>query len=568
MLKSILDKGDSFRKVEIYLSRDFLGTITWAQIASQLDVFQRKVNDEEENMTLVSLAGDNHAITQEIETSINTYLLRNKGAVSDFNLIKDIVERNSDALSAEVESQTAMPLYLGLIGTVAGIVLGLASLALQGQNLGDPSCIMALMIGVAFAMIASGTGVLFTSLGIWKSKQCSAVLEANKNKFYTWIQTELLPVLSNSTVSTLTLLERNLTHFNSTFSRTVAKLEGNLSKVGDVYGTQIELLEKLEKIDVLKMATANVKILETLTRSIGKLDNFARYLEETTDYLKAVRALNGKMDQHLERTRALETISDFYKKQMGEIELRGNAIKSVVTDVDEVIKKALADLKDHTQSGLEGLRVVYTRQQEVLARLADEQKDHIPDNLKKLDAMISLTPELMKMPEVVAALSRNSKVQAKATDELANLVRELVSTLPVAAGKGSVGTSFLSETCEGFRILYDRVSALYSTKKKRKIELTQNEKGCDTLPLQSSRSNEGTDNQRHSTPEIADVQFSEPLKIDGIPLTELNEMVNKYLSEPTEMVSVHSSEPAEITKARQTRLADAPLSKPVSKSKA
>lgn len=431
ILKSILSNSNCFKKEEIFLPKESLSLVTWPEIISKFGIYTQHVNPDEEKVTVICLADAGNPITQEIETSIDTYLLRNKGAVSDFNLIKDIVERNCDALATEVESQTAMPLYLGLIGTVAGIVLGLASLALQGQNLGDPSCIMALMAGVAFAMIASGAGVLFTSLSIWKNKQCSATLEANKNKFYTWIQTELLPVLSSSTVSTLALLERNLTHFNATFSRTVTQLDKKLSNVGNLYGNQIKLLEKLEKIDVLKMATANVTILETLTRSVGKLDNFARYLEETTDYLKAVKELNGKIDEHLARTEALETISDFYKNQMGEIELRQNVVKSVATGVDEVVKKALADLKEHTQSGLEGLQLVYTKQQEVLNVLANEQGDHIPNTLKKLEAVISLTQELLRMPAIVAELSKNAQIQTKATNELANAVRKLASNRPL-----------------------------------------------------------------------------------------------------------------------------------------
>lgn len=482
ILKNILSNSNCFKKEEIYLSKESLSLITWPEIVGKFGIYTQHVNPDEENVTVITLADGANPITQEIETSIDTYLLRNKGAVSDFNLIKDIVERNCDALATEVESQTAMPLYLGLIGTVAGIVLGLGSLALQGQNLGDPSCIMALMAGVAFAMIASGTGVLFTSLSIWKNKQCSATLEANKNKFYTWIQTELLPVLSSSTVSTLALLERNLTNFNATFSRTVSKLDKKLSNVGDLYGNQIELLEKLEKIDVLKMATANVTILETLTRSVGKLDNFARYLEETTEYLNTVKELSGKIDEHLTRTEALETISDFYKNQMGEIELRQNAVKSVATGADEVIKKALADLKDHTQSGLEGLQLVYTKQQEVLNVLANEQGNHIPNTLKKLEAIVSLTQELLSMPRIVSELSQNAQIQTKATNELASAIRKLASNRPSASNRnGSSPNELFSKIRSWLLAAYERILEMYRAKKKNELTTTQNLERMRTL---------------------------------------------------------------------------------------
>lgn len=368
---------------------------------------------------------DNNPITAEIEESINSYLERNKGAVSDFNLIKDIVERNCDSLTTEVESQTSMPLYIGLIGTVAGIVLGLTSLALKGEDLGDPSCIMALMVGVAFAMIASGMGVLFTSMSIWKNKKCSATLENQKNKFYTWIQTELLPVLSNSTVSTLSLLERNLTNFNNSFSKIVKQLDEKLTGVGDLYSSQIELLDRIEKIDIHKMATANIKILETVTRSADKLENFAKYMEQTTDYLSAVKELNEKIDDHLERTEALATISDFYQHQMDEIQLRQNAIKTVATNVDDTVKKAFADLANNTQSGLQGLQTVYTKQTELMTRLANEEANTLQSTIKKLDAVIILSKELQQMPKIVGELSRNAIIQSQATSNLATAVAKL-----------------------------------------------------------------------------------------------------------------------------------------------
>jgi len=388
-------------------------------------------SDDEESVNGIIITEDEHGIkynnpvTEEIEQSITTYLRKNKGAVSDFSLIKDIVERNCDTEVAEVEAQTSMPLYIGLIGTVAGIVLGLSSLALRGENLGDPSCIMSLMVGVAFAMIASGMGVVFTSLSIWKNKKCGVVLEGNKNKFYTWIQTELLPVLSSSTVSTLSLLERNLTNFNNSFAKIVKQLDEKLTDVGDLYGSQIELLDRIEKIDIHKMATANVKILETLTRSADKLENFAQYMDRTTEYLSAVKELNEKIDEHLERTEALAVISDFYKKQMDEIQLRQNAIKTVAIKVDDTMKKTFADLENNTKEGLQGLQAVYTKQTEMMEELANRQGNTLDDTIKKLNAMIILSKELQQMPKTVRELSSNAMLQSKATEDLAKAVAKL-----------------------------------------------------------------------------------------------------------------------------------------------
>ena len=46
------------------------------------------------NISLIDYKRYQNDTLNDILTSVNGYLLRNKGAVSDFNLVKDIVDRN------------------------------------------------------------------------------------------------------------------------------------------------------------------------------------------------------------------------------------------------------------------------------------------------------------------------------------------------------------------------------------------------------------------------------------------------------------------------------------------
>lgn len=68
----------------------------------------------------------------KIINSINNYLLKNKGGTSDYHLMKDIVERNCDAKENEIDTQIPTPLYLGLMGTILGIFLGVLFLISTG----------------------------------------------------------------------------------------------------------------------------------------------------------------------------------------------------------------------------------------------------------------------------------------------------------------------------------------------------------------------------------------------------------------------------------------------------
>jgi len=73
-------------------------------------------------VNLVSPGKSTNTVFDNILFYINVYLLRNTGAAADFNLIKDITERNLDAEEEGIGHSIAVPLYLGLMGTMVGIV--------------------------------------------------------------------------------------------------------------------------------------------------------------------------------------------------------------------------------------------------------------------------------------------------------------------------------------------------------------------------------------------------------------------------------------------------------------
>lgn len=378
--------------------------------------------NEQEDVTVIRYrVEDKDKISKNIEDSINTYLGKNKGAVSDFNLIKDIVERNCDTLEAEIASQTPLPLYLGLMGTVAGIILGLFAITVSGGFSNIEKVIEILMSDVAIAMIASFAGIGFTTLTLWMSKRCKVVLESNKNHFYTWIQTNLLPVISRSAVSAITLLQQNLTRFNESFTGTVDRLEEKLGDVGDVYESQLEILEKIEAIDVNKMASANVRILAALDGTLGDLKSFSQYIGNVTEYLTAVRDLNGKLDEHLERTETLAVVSDFYRKQMKEIGLRQDAIRSAVLSVDDVMKSALASLRSNSEEGLRSMQEAFVGQMMAMQEMISRQTEALGKQMNQMPQIVQKFEEISAIPSKIEKLiERIEKSNAKLLNQVSS----------------------------------------------------------------------------------------------------------------------------------------------------
>lgn len=69
--------------------------------------------------------GAGNSIFESIKNSINKYLEKNAGSVIDFGLLKDAVDRHCDSVENDIATQTPIPLYWGLAGTMAGVILGL-----------------------------------------------------------------------------------------------------------------------------------------------------------------------------------------------------------------------------------------------------------------------------------------------------------------------------------------------------------------------------------------------------------------------------------------------------------
>lgn len=499
ILKSVFNSlskanENKFETQTIYVPKQKIKVVTWREIKERLGAYSVNSSSNEDGIQVIIINNENE-VAKEIENSINTYLIKNKGAVSDFNLIKDIVERNCDAVESEIESVTPLPLYLGLVGTMLGIIVGLGAIGLT-TGFGDiQQVVNSLMSEVACAMVASLVGVLTTTFISWKSRKCNVVIEADKNKFYTWIQTELLPVLSSNTVSTLTLLERNLNRFNASFGYTIVKLDEKLSKVGETYEQQLEILRRIENLDMSQMATANVKILKALDSSSKNLEDFAQYMDNSTKYLSEVRKLTKQMDSHLKETESLEIIADFYKKQMNEIALRQDAIKSSVISVDDTLQKALASLQANAEQGLSGLKQTYVKQQDEMEKLALQQGTALMDKLAKLDLIVELVHEMQSMPKQISNMEKALNNAIKQSDNAAKAEINAINNLAEAIRKNRISNTSgkttsrtingkVSEFIERGGFL-SKISNVFKKKKKKSattIEAPMSANNADSQP--------------------------------------------------------------------------------------
>lgn len=401
-------------------------------------------NDEEDgyvedidavSVSQLNISTDNETL-KEIKNALNMYLQKNKGAASDFYLMKDVVERYCDAEEEEINIQQPIPLYLGLMGTMVGIIVGIGFIAVSGglssESLMDN--ITSLMTCVAIAMAASLVGICCTTLISWSAKSATSKVEADKNRFYSWLQTELLPVLSGNAVNALYLLQQNLMTFNQTFQSNIEGLDGALSKVEESSREQIELITLIKDIDIKRAAQANITVLKELKECTGEIAVFNKYLHSVSGYLHSVNELNGNINEHLNRTAAIEKMGAFFEREINQVVAREQYINEVVAKVDDTLRKTFEKLAESTRENVTQLRnnsvtefdallKHYSEQKEEFAKMLQEQKEEFAARNAESTELMKEIRNLADIKAVMGQLVESTKGQTVILERLVNSLK-------------------------------------------------------------------------------------------------------------------------------------------------
>ena len=387
------------------------------------------------SVSQLNINTDNETL-KEIRDALNMYLQKNRGAASDFYLMKDVVERYCDAEEEEINIQQPIPLYLGLMGTMVGIIVGIGFIAVSGglssESLMDN--ITSLMTCVAIAMAASLVGICCTTLISWSAKSATSKVEADKNRFYSWLQTELLPVLSGNAVNALYLLQQNLMTFNQTFQSNIEGLDGALSKVEESSREQIELITLIKDIDIQRVAQANVTVLKELKECTGEIAVFNKYLHSVSGYLHSVNELNSNINEHLNRTAAIENMGAFFEREINQVAAREQYINEVVAKVDDTLRKTFEKLAESTRESVTQLRnnsvsefdallKHYSEQKEEFARMLQEQREEFAARNAETTELMKEIRNLADIKAVMGQLVESTKGQTAILERLVSSLK-------------------------------------------------------------------------------------------------------------------------------------------------
>lgn len=386
------------------------------------------VQINEDGQTVSGINGEGNSVFKLIKDNINDYLGNSQGSVIDYNILKDAVDRNCETIEDEINAQMPVPLYCGLAGTMAGVIVGLFSLLSEDSisNLmtsgsksvesatlamnGAASGINDLLAGVALAMVASILGILLTTVNSVLFKRFKREEEKGKNKFLSWVQSILLPELPNDISDSFSMFVDNLNRFNDTFRENTRGLGHTLEQINGAYSTQADIIKTIQQMNVTRMATANVKVLNALSDCTDKLEQFNVYLNSIQGYTNEIEAFRQQLSSEanmvyllMEMKDTLASIKNFFRTELGEIDQRKQAIRNSVDNVDTYVNEALEKLKSSSVTSVDDLKKAIDDQSEGLKKFLDQEKQMLQDMSQEVrnefDRQISQIPNLAKRLE-------------------------------------------------------------------------------------------------------------------------------------------------------------------------
>lgn len=311
----------------------------------------------------------NHSF-HNILFATNQYLKKNLGS-ADYNIIKNIADRTTEAQEEKIASEISLPLYLGLMGTFAGVILGLLSMVIDGgfdmASTGNDKKVQGLIAGVIIAMTVSLIGLLLTTINnSINLKKAIAVRNINRNNYYNFLQTELLPHLDNNIYSALDQLKLNISNFNIKFEEnlglfdesfsdniqhlkgTVAGMTEQIKVVNENTKVQLEFLQELKKIGYNRMAEANIKVFDKLKETGPMLIKFIQEQQKLNVNVESANEFATKIGDLLDRVNTFENSINSLGREVQQSEMLGAEVINVVRKHLSVIDQRESLITEYT----------------------------------------------------------------------------------------------------------------------------------------------------------------------------------------------------------------------------
>ena len=412
------------------------------------DFFRKQ---SEYSKTLISIEQDNYPQLVEVGMSysdlnelikeINNYVVKTKGT-TDFSVIQNKVERKLNMRYDQSMSLLSFPTYLGLMGTFLGVFLGITMFISGFDNAGNISddSIKNLLSGVLVSMFTSLFGLILTTINNAKAGDARAKIEQDKNEFFDYVQTELMPTLNVSLVSAIGKLHNTVDCFEPAFNKVIDKFQRtfdscttafgnnfennvkavagavkamgeNMDKINENIQYQKELIQTMKSEEVAKgmerYITASNGFV-SITQSLNKFEEARRMMlaaaQESinlqnayADSLKIPREVAVRINQILDRIKDFEDSINHLGGQISRREILGNDVVNKIQEQISAIGKKQNIADSYIETADDNLKDLFNEQAGAIKDLNNRYKLAIENHILGFEQMIQVqTKELGK----------------------------------------------------------------------------------------------------------------------------------------------------------------------------
>ena len=404
---------------------------------SEYSTFHKKIGDED--ITQLAKVGVEESDLNILVEEINHYVSKTKGT-TDFSVIQNKVERKLNMRYDPSVAKLAFPTYIGLMGTFSGVFIGILMFisGFDGANNVTDDSIKNLLTGVLVSMSTSLVGLLLTTWNNADAGEARKKIEEDKNEFYDFVQTELMPSLDVSMVLAITKLHETVDKFEPAFDRVINRFQDtfdrctrafgvnfeknvtavanavdvmgkNMDKINENISLQKQLISTLKSGEIVKGLERYIEASNnfvSITQSLNKFEEARRMMLAATqeainiqntysESLKIPREVAVRVNQILDRIKNFEEKLNSLGPQLDRREILGNDVVNAIQDQIKGISKKGKIADKYLEMADGKLEDLFKAQTDVIEKMNKRYKEALEGHIEGFEEMIkSQTKEL------------------------------------------------------------------------------------------------------------------------------------------------------------------------------